>query len=415
MDISNIFTRILSKGAKQGQSQFEKRRVLFFNIIILFLIFSCLAMILIAHHWHSKLLNTIGLVVFLFLYFYHGIKPHLAVLLLGLFYQVFIFIHAGIIDVGGQVEFGILAMTAIVPVFFRNWWAYYFLVTNVFVFYYPYIVEHAYDSFFKLAYIFAATLFFILKAFIRENEKYEQELIEKQRELKELNNEKNHLIQVVAHDLKSPLSQIEGWINVMNMSKPDASTISDYLRKIIDSTNRMSNMIMKILDVERIEKRELLKPEPIQIVPLLKHEVEQFKVLADKKDIKINIRTPETTAMVNGDIHYLEQTFHNLLSNAIKFSPRGKQVYIEVTEKNGKLIISFIDEGPGISAKDQDKLFLKFQRLTAKPTANEHTTGLGLAIAKSFVEAMDGKITCNSQLGNGATFTIELPVITQPV
>ena len=114
-----------------------------------------------------------------------------------------------------------------------------------------------------------------------------------------------------------------------------------------------------------------------------------------------------TNSWINGNTHYLYQIFHNLLSNAIKFSPREKEVRIVIEQTKHTVNVQFIDQGPGISKEDQKKLFIKFQKLTAKPTNNEDSTGLGLALAKSFVEALSAKLVCESELGSGAIFSVE--------
>lgn len=108
-----------------------------------------------------------------------------------------------------------------------------------------------------------------------------------------------------------------------------------------------------------------------------------------------------------GNTHYLQQIFHNLLSNAIKFSPKSKKIEVLVEETESRVKVKFKDEGPGISIKDQEKLFIKFQKLSAQPTNNEDSTGLGLALTKSFVDALSGVIYCESELGNGATFVVD--------
>ncbi|RLD24835.1 MAG: hypothetical protein DRI71_01390 [Bacteroidetes bacterium] len=414
MDSSNILNRAIHRGSLKGQRQFENRRVVFFNIISLFLIFSTLAMVSIASQLSSKLLNIAGVVVFLMLYYGHRYKPNLSVLLFGLFYQVFIIIHSSILDVGGQVEYGVFAMTAIVPILFRGRWAYYFLVTNALIFYYPYVFEDAYDSFFKLSYVLAAAIFFAIRAFRVENEKYEQQLLEKQSKLEELSKEKNHLIQVVAHDLKSPLNQIEGWINVIEMTKEDKTKTSSYLSKIVDSVHLMSSMIMRILDVEKIEKGRSIELVPVEIIEILKTVTDQFKVLATYKDLRLDEQFSDNVIWMNGDSHYLQQIFQNVLSNAIKFSPKGKIIKVVAEKSADSVKVKIIDEGPGISSQDQKKLFMKFQKLTAQPTNNEDSTGLGLALTKSFVIAMDGTIICESELGNGAIFTLEFPLGNEP-
>jgi signal transduction histidine kinase len=100
----------------------------------------------------------------------------------------------------------------------------------------------------------------------------------------------------------------------------------------------------------------------------------------------------------------------NIISNAVKYSPHGKNVYVRMKASNEEIRIEVQDEGPGISADDMKKLFGKFARLSARPTGGEHSTGLGLSIVKKMVEAMNGKVWCESEVGKGATFIVDLPI-----
>jgi signal transduction histidine kinase len=112
---------------------------------------------------------------------------------------------------------------------------------------------------------------------------------------------------------------------------------------------------------------------------------------------------------VLADATVLTQVIENLVSNAVKYSPTGKNIYARLRRSPEGTRIEMQDEGPGLSAEDQKKLFGKFARLSAKPTGGEHSTGLGLSIVKKMVEAMNGKVWCESELGSGATFIVEFP------
>ena len=103
------------------------------------------------------------------------------------------------------------------------------------------------------------------------------------------------------------------------------------------------------------------------------------------------------------------QILDNLISNAVKFSPHKSTVQVKVSVTNGYVGIGIKDQGPGLSAEDQKKLFGKFTRLSAQPTGGESSTGLGLSIVKKLAEAMAGTVICHSVLGEGATFTLRLP------
>ena len=103
------------------------------------------------------------------------------------------------------------------------------------------------------------------------------------------------------------------------------------------------------------------------------------------------------------------QVVENLVSNAVKYSPPGKSIFVRVRRTGNAVRCEVQDEGPGLSAEDQQKLFGKFARLTAKPTGGEQSTGLGLSIVKRLVEAMHGHVWCESEPGHGATFLVEFP------
>ena len=106
----------------------------------------------------------------------------------------------------------------------------------------------------------------------------------------------------------------------------------------------------------------------------------------------------------------LRQILDNLISNAVKFSPFSKKIYFKMHGDGEKITFSIKDEGPGLTEDDKLKLFGKFNRLSAQPTGDENSTGLGLSIAKKLTEAMNGKIRCESEAGQGAEFIVEFPI-----
>jgi signal transduction histidine kinase/ligand-binding sensor domain-containing protein len=229
-------------------------------------------------------------------------------------------------------------------------------------------------------------------------------------ELKQLNEEKNSLIGVVAHDLRSPLNQLKGMLTILQYT---LNSPTDEQKKIIESSNesieRLRNMISRILDINTIETKKIdIKFEKCDLHELLEKVIEGMKVTAEKKQIQLHLEHLEHAIFAKADINYLRQVFENLISNAIKFSPREKNVWIKIQSDFRCAKVCVKDEGQGINEEDQKKLFGKFQKLSARPTAGEESTGLGLSIAKKYIEAMHGSIGCESQLGNGATFYVEL-------
>ncbi|HLF35503.1 MAG TPA: two-component regulator propeller domain-containing protein [Cyclobacteriaceae bacterium] len=234
-----------------------------------------------------------------------------------------------------------------------------------------------------------------------------EEIEKKNLELQELNNEKSHIIGIVAHDLRNPLTSA---LTMTGLMKSEWEGLSEdqelYASAIEKSLLRMNEMISRLLDIRKLEERIFdLRLERINLAKLF-HEVNKnLQPEINRKKIKISIQSEDL--YVNLDKDYTTQIFENLLSNAIKFSPPEKSVYIRLTKDNGKARAVIKDEGPGITEEDMKKMFGKFQRLSAQPTGGEHSTGLGLSIVKKYVEAMNGKVWCESEPGKGAAFIVE--------
>jgi signal transduction histidine kinase len=136
--------------------------------------------------------------------------------------------------------------------------------------------------------------------------------------------------------------------------------------------------------------------------------MDRFQLDAVNKQINL-IFDALSASFVNVDLSYANQIFENLISNAIKFSPPGKNIFVIVTDQGENVVTSVKDQGPGMNDDDKKKLFNKYQKLSAKPTGNESSTGLGLSIVKKYVEAMNGKIWCESEYGKGAAFFVSFP------
>lgn len=238
-------------------------------------------------------------------------------------------------------------------------------------------------------------------------------LRERNKKLRKLNEEKNHLMSVVAHDLKSPLNQINGLANVIKL---DIENLNDSqkecLEKIDVASGRLSSMVGKILDSRNVDfKEESVEIESIDIERMAVSVINDFTAMAEKKSITIHKNASINGSGVKADRHYLRQVMDNLISNAVKFSPPDKSVYVNLVDKGENVITEVKDEGPGISNEDKNMLFGEYAILSAKPTGGETSTGLGLAIAKNYVEKMGGEIWCESKAGQGASFKIKLPKV----
>lgn len=223
--------------------------------------------------------------------------------------------------------------------------------------------------------------------------------------LLQLNEEKNHLISILSHDLRSPVNQMLGMLGIIRMTHAEDEELQDLVARIEKSGRNQLEMISKILDVEAIESRSLnMKSEKINATELVRQLVIQYADAAKQKDISLHLALRETPQFVKADRNYTGQVYENLLSNAIKFSPIGKSIYITLEDQMGMVRFGVKDEGPGIKPEDMKRMFGKFQKLSATPTGGEKSTGIGLSIVKKYTEAMGGKVWCESEYGHGATF-----------
>ncbi len=229
--------------------------------------------------------------------------------------------------------------------------------------------------------------------------------------LVELNEEKNDLIGIVAHDLKSPLNQISGMMEIIKLtSKDQPEELRVYNEKINESILRLKTMVSKILDVSAIESKTLnIKLENIDITRLLEEIIGRYQLAAEKKNISIGKEFQSSIPAIMSDVGYVSEVLENLMSNAVKYSPLEKKITVKLSHRSSYIRIEFIDEGQGISEKDMKNLFGKYHKLAARPTAGEDSTGLGLSIVKKYVQALNGKVWCESQEGKGSNFIVELP------
>ncbi len=236
-----------------------------------------------------------------------------------------------------------------------------------------------------------------------------QKLTQLNDQLAESNREKNEIMGIVVHDLKSPLSGIQGLAEVI-AGGVENEMAQEVGKQIFNSTERMFALIKNLLELNTIESGALkIHITTIQPKPMLVSIVEVFAYQASSKKITLHTEFPNQDVTVLADEQAFMQVVDNLISNAVKYSPHEKSVFIRLKSSTEAVRVEVQDEGPGISEADMKKMFGKFARLSARPTGGEHSTGLGLSIVKKMVEAMNGRVWCESELGKGATFIVELP------
>jgi PAS domain S-box-containing protein len=247
---------------------------------------------------------------------------------------------------------------------------------------------------------------------ITERKVYEQQLMEANKKLTRFNTDKDNFLSVAAHDLKSPVNNILGLISLVNMQRGNLSADqAEYILHIQHLCSNMQNLIGNLLDIGKIEGGIMeLKYEPVNITQFMKEHIENFKDHAATKNISLVLEDDTPHACISTDPSALQRISENLISNALKFSPPHTSVIVRIQQNSHYLKIEVQDHGLGIPSTEMKLLFRKFQRLSTRPTGGEGSSGLGLSIVKELVNALNGKISVESEVNKGTTFSVELPI-----
>jgi signal transduction histidine kinase/DNA-binding response OmpR family regulator/CHASE3 domain sensor protein len=221
---------------------------------------------------------------------------------------------------------------------------------------------------------------------------------------------KNEFVSIVSHELRTPLSSVLGFIEILLNRQVSPDKQKRYLETIHSEAGRLSTLINDFLDLQRMEAgKQVYQPVPCSIGELVGTVSEQWE---EKQGHSIRLDTPPEPLMASADVDRIKQVLHNLISNAIKYSPQAEYVDISCSLDGEFVRIDVKDYGLGIPDDAKEKLFSKFFRVDNTDRRQIGGTGLGLAIVKEIVEAHEGRLSFDSQLGQGSTFTVWLPVYT---
>jgi signal transduction histidine kinase len=231
--------------------------------------------------------------------------------------------------------------------------------------------------------------------------------------LQRANGFKNEILGTVAHDLKNPLGVILGRTEMLTeliSTSASKETVTGQIEHIRDATKRLTTMVDHLISDAMADAFDItIRREPVDVAGLVSDVVEANRPLAVNKQQSIAIAAPSNVVTMC-DTDRVREAIDNLVSNAIKYSPIGGKIAVTVSHEGNDTIIRVADEGAGLSPEDLGRLFGRFQRLSAKPTAGESSTGLGLSIVKRIVDMHGGDVTARSDgPGKGSTFTIVLP------
>jgi len=230
--------------------------------------------------------------------------------------------------------------------------------------------------------------------------------------IKEVDKMKDNFISMASHELRSPLTAIKGYVELVTDRNKDTmdEESARYIKNINSSVDRLNSLVTDILEISKIEGNripfEITTFNPQSIIQKIS---EDMKFQASQKGLSIEYLSPSELPEIKADKARVEQILVNLVSNAIKYTTKGK-VEISTKEKGKELLVTVADTGVGISAEEIENLFEKFYRIKNTETANVVGTGLGLWIARGLARKMNGDITVESIKGVGSHFTFHLPL-----
>jgi signal transduction histidine kinase/ligand-binding sensor domain-containing protein len=223
---------------------------------------------------------------------------------------------------------------------------------------------------------------------------------------------KTEILAIAAHDLKTPLQSILGFADLAAAECEARSAAAQYTAFISGGARRMLEIVESLLDMTALDEGRLVPDwAPVDMGRVAARAIESNRSSSDRKRQRISLRT-EPSAYVEGDEVRLAQVVDNLVSNAVKYSPTESSIDVEVSRSTEGICVSVRDQGAGLSEDDKARIFGRFQRLTARPTGDESSTGLGLYIVKRLVELHRGRVWAESEgPGRGARFVVVLPAL----
>ncbi|MBF8256985.1 MAG: putative two-component sensor histidine kinase [Anaerolineales bacterium] len=226
--------------------------------------------------------------------------------------------------------------------------------------------------------------------------------------LKDLDRIKSEFVTTVSHDLRSPLTAILGYVELIERAGSVNDQQREFIRRVRLSVEHMTRLVADLLDLGRIEAGLDTSMEVTPISVLARYALDGLRSAAEMKQQKVETFLSDDLPMVRGDPYRLRQMIANLLENAIKYTPANGEIVVAAVVEGDQVILRVSDSGPGIPAADQPYIFDKFFRASNVPD-DTGGTGLGLSIVKSIVDSHQGRIWVDSQLGRGTTFTVVLP------
>jgi two-component system phosphate regulon sensor histidine kinase PhoR len=224
-----------------------------------------------------------------------------------------------------------------------------------------------------------------------------------------------------SHELRTPLAALSGFIDTLQgAARDDAPARERFLAIMQAQATRMARLIDDLLSLSRIELSAHMRPDtPIDLIPIVRQVVDGLQTLARDREVKVDVRPPGERLIILGNRDELIRVFENLIENALKYGASGKRVEIDLTRAESadgaaEARVAVRDHGPGIAPEHLPRLTERFYRVDVADSRAQGGTGLGLALVKHILNRHRGRLSIASALGQGATFTVHLPVPSIP-
>ena len=250
-----------------------------------------------------------------------------------------------------------------------------------------------------------------------QNARLFREIEDKSRQIEAANRHKSEFLANMSHELRTPLNAIIGFSEVLGerMFGELNEKQAEYTEDILSSGRHLLSLINEILDLSKVEAGRMELELATFDLPLAIDNARTFvRERATKHGINLDVTVDERLGDFVGDERKIKQILLNLLSNAVKFTPEGGRIGINARQADGSVEISVSDTGIGIAPEDQAKIFEEFRQVGGDYAHKREGTGLGLTLAKKFVELHGGKIWVESEVGKGSTFSFTLPERSSP-
>ena len=227
--------------------------------------------------------------------------------------------------------------------------------------------------------------------------------------LKEIDRKKGDFVNTVSHDLRSPLTAILGYVELIERTGSVNEQQIEFIKRVKNSVHTTTNLIDDLLKLGRVEVGTLDELVPVNLKLFIVNAMANLQLQIQEKKQTVRLDKSYEMPAIIGSRAQLNQMVDNLIGNAVKYTPDGGEITVTLIQEENQLIMNVTDSGPGIPLEEQGRIFEKFYRASNAPE-DVSGTGLGLAIVKNIVDNHHGRIWVNSKPGEGAAFTVVLPI-----